>query len=61
MTSDADMNAFITSDAVWTGVILIGIAGFFLAATAIGIMARLVMPEVYVSEKQALFRASEIT
>jgi len=47
MMTDANPDLFIAAKAVWAGVVVIGIAGLFIASAAIGIMARAVMPERY--------------
>ncbi len=42
---------FLPADATWAGVLLLCIAGVFLAGIVIGTVARLVMPERYVELK----------
>lgn len=48
MQTDAVTETMLPADATWAGAVLLAIAGLFLAALVIGIVARLVMPERYV-------------
>ncbi|HEX8322747.1 MAG TPA: hypothetical protein VF595_02425 [Tepidisphaeraceae bacterium] len=47
MTPDATTQAFLSPDATWVGVLLLVIAGLFLAAVVVGRVSRAVAPEAY--------------
>ena len=44
---DPTTQAFLSPDATWVGVLLLGIAGLFLAALTIGLISRQISPEAY--------------
>ena len=45
--TDATTQAFLSPDATWVGVLLLVIAGLFLAAVVVGRVSRAVAPEAY--------------
>lgn len=47
MHPESATDLMLSPDATWAGAVLLAIAGLFLAATVIGVVARLVMPERY--------------
>ena len=47
MPDAATTQAMLSPDATWTGVLLLGSAGLFLAALVIGLASRAIAPEAY--------------
>jgi hypothetical protein len=51
MPPDPTTQSMLPADATWSGVVLLVIAGLFLAAITIGIVSRLVLPERYADDQ----------
>lgn len=47
MMTDPTTQTFLSPDATWVGVLLLAIAGLFLAALVVGLISRTVAPEAY--------------
>lgn len=44
---DPATQPFLPADATWVGVLLLAVAGLFLAATVVGVISRTLSPEAY--------------